>query len=132
MSPAAGHALGRAGEAAAADELVRQGYAVLARNWRAGRLELDLVCEKDGVLVFVEVKARGSGSLGTPADGLTARKRGALLRAAELYLTRNGQWSRPCRFDVAEVWPGSADAPLRVRLLQDAFGFDTSAGWQPW
>jgi putative endonuclease len=58
---------GARGEQAAADFLkARQGYAILARNWRSPRDqrdEIDLICRDGDVLVFVEVKARAAGAL---------------------------------------------------------------------
>lgn len=51
-------ALGRAGEAAAADLYTRQGFAVLARNIRTTHGELDLVLRHRDLLVAVEVKTR--------------------------------------------------------------------------
>lgn len=54
-------ALGRAGEDAAATLLHSHGMCILARNWRSGPLELDLVCREGDTLVFVEVKTREIG-----------------------------------------------------------------------
>ena len=50
---------GRAGEDAAADWLEKAGMRILARNWRSGSYELDLVCRDGDELVFVEA-ARGA------------------------------------------------------------------------
>lgn len=53
----AGHnELGKNGENQAAAYLEAQGYVIRHRNWRSGKKELDLVAEKDGELVVVEVK----------------------------------------------------------------------------
>lgn len=112
---------GRAGEDAAAEALAARGYRVLVRNIRLGRGEIDLVCEHDGDIVFVEVKARRGAGFGTPAEAVTLRKQRALLSLAARYLVRTGRAERTCRFDVVEVWLAAGDRPVRVHVLRDAF-----------
>lgn len=51
---------GQKAEALAAEYFLKEGYTIRERNWRAGRLEVDLILEKDRTLIFVEVKARSS------------------------------------------------------------------------
>ena len=53
---AAHNELGKEGELLAANHLQSEGYVIRHRNWRCGHKELDIVAEKDGTLVFVEVK----------------------------------------------------------------------------
>ena len=124
--------LGARGEDAAVEYLRAKGYAVLDRNWRAGRLEIDAVAEQDGTLVFVEVKTRGTGSLGTPADGLSKAKCAKLAKAAALYLTERDWWSRPCRFDLLTVAWG--EGGMVVEHITDVLDFAEAGGgaWQPW
>ena len=55
---AAHNELGKEGELLAANHLQSEGYVIRHRNWRCGHKELDIVAEKDGTLVFVEVKTR--------------------------------------------------------------------------
>lgn len=94
---------------------------MLGRNVRVGRGEIDLVCEHDGDVVFVEVKARRGAEFGTPAEAVTVRKQRALLALAARYLGRAGRAHRTCRFDVVEVWLGAGGRPARVEVLRDAF-----------
>ena len=79
--------LGNAGEAAVADELVRQGYTLLARGYRFRRLgEIDLVAAKDGAVCFIEVKARSSDRFGSPADAVTPSKERRIRQVASCFL----------------------------------------------
>lgn len=112
---------GRIGEEAAAQALAARGYRVLVRNVRLGRGEIDLVCEHDGDVVFVEVKARRGTAFGTPAEAVTVRKQRTLLALAMRYLGRTGRAHRTCRFDVVEVWLAAGDRPVRVEVVRDAF-----------
>lgn len=99
--------LGRRGEAMAAAYLRRQGYAIIAANWRCARGELDLVASDGATLVFVEVRTRRSVEAGTAAASITVAKQQRLARLARTYLERaelDGQaWSGPWRIDVVAV-----------------------------
>ena len=74
---------GRRGEQAAVDYLRRAGFAILERNWRSGRYELDIVARRWDELHFIEVKTRRAGGLTTPEEAITPRKFASLRRAAE-------------------------------------------------
>src|SRR5438128_2157172 len=96
-----GTALDRIGEDAAAAHAQRHGAIVLARNWRGGGGELDLVVQDGTELAFVEVKARAQSKFGTPAEGVTRAKVRRLTRAALAYLGAHDLVDRvTCRFDV--------------------------------
>ena len=128
--------VGKRGEAAAAERLQADGYRILDRNWRSRQLELDLVAEKDGVLVFVEVKTRAADALATPEDALGTVKQNRLVRAAALYLSEHGRWDAPCRFDLMAV-SVHPDGRLDLTHVEDAFDHTASLGspnqpWQPW
>lgn len=95
---------GLACEAHACRYLQNKGYALLARNYRSGPYEIDLVMCDGDTTVFVEVKARRSMAYGRPAEFVTANKRRFLRMAAEAYLVENGLYEQPARFDVVEVY----------------------------
>jgi putative endonuclease len=112
---------GQKGEHIAARHLVRHGLEVVAQNYRCRSGELDLVArEKDGTLVFVEVKERRSGgSHGEGYEAVDWGKRQRLLRAAQHYASRHGLFEASIRFDVVSVdW--ERDAP-KVRWERGAF-----------
>ena len=71
---AAHNELGKEGELLAANHLQSEGYVIRHRNWRCGHKELDIVAEKDGTLVFVEVKTRKDVLFGLPEDAVTNGK----------------------------------------------------------
>ena len=95
--------LGRRGEDLAAAWYVRRGYLVLARNWRCGDGELDLVCRKGAKVVVCEVKARRSDAFGCPQDAVTASKRRRIRRLAARWLQVTGTRCEEVRFDVAAI-----------------------------
>jgi putative endonuclease len=112
-------ALGAAGEACAAAHLARAGYRIVARNVRAGGVEIDIVAARGRLCVFVEVKTRRGRSRGLPEEAVSARQRRRLARAAAAWLREHPGAAR-VRFDVVAVEPGP-DGALRVRHLPGAF-----------
>ena len=113
---------GRAGERAATEYLRRAGYEICALNWRQGRYELDIVACREGVLHFVEVKTRRSGSLTPPEAAATQRKFRALSRAAACYLRTVG-WEGEVQFDLAAA-EAAADGSVRVELIENALEYN--------
>lgn len=124
--------LGARAEDAAADWLRAKGFTLKARNWRCREGEIDIVAEKDGMLVFVEVKARAKGGLSRPHEALTKTKAARLWAAASRYLSDTGLWDRPCRFDA--ILALEHDGRLTLRHLPDlpVQGPATAGAWQPW
>jgi putative endonuclease len=110
---------GEAGEKAAEKHLVtKRGVQVLARNWRHGRDELDLVCRDGEILVFVEVKTRGAGARVPGFFSVNKRKKKALLRAIRAYRARVSPKPKAVRFDIVEVeW--TQGAPGKVRHFEN-------------
>jgi putative endonuclease len=106
---------GRHAEERAAAALVAEGWTILARRARTPAGELDLVTEREGLLAFVEVKARAS--LAEAAFALGPRQRSRLLAAAEAWMAEHpSHGAVGVRFDVMLV-----DAEGRVRRIADAF-----------
>lgn len=110
--------LGKTGEDLAADFLAARGYCIRHRNWRAGRHELDIVAERDGLLVVVEVKARRNDAYGRPDEAVDERKVRSIVRATDAYLQAFGM-DVPVRFDVIAV-VGSGRG-CRIDHIEDAF-----------
>ncbi len=111
--------LGQQGEKAAARLLRQKGFKVLASNWVSGKLEIDLVCQDQDTVVFVEVKTRGRGSMALPGHGLTHAKQKNLVKAASLYLSQNNLWESPCRFDLVAIVDDNGT--LNAEHIEDAF-----------
>jgi len=111
--------LGENGEDLACDELVRRGYAIVARRFRVRGGELDIVARDGPVLVFVEVKTRSGNRFGAAAEAVTGAKQRRLVRLAGEYLVRHRLSDCHCRFDVVSVTVG-AGAPV-VEIIRNAF-----------
>ncbi len=113
-------ALGRAGESLATRELERRGYRILERNWRCPIGEIDLVADKDGALVFVEVRTRRSNRLGTPLESVTPAKQAKLIELAQTYCQEHAVDDRDWRIDVVAVEMSPRDRLLRIDVVENA------------
>lgn len=116
----AGRLFGQAAESEAERFLRRKGYSILARNERVPSGELDLVTRSGSVLVFVEVKARGSSTHGGAVEAVDGRKQARLVRLAAQYLARHRLRDQPCRFDVI-LCAGGTETPEVVEHIEHAF-----------
>lgn len=111
--------LGEQGEKLAANFLQAAGYTILARNWRVNRAEVDIIAEKAGTLVFVEVKTRRTAHFGPPEVFVTSKKQNLLAAAAAAYMYEHGhEWA--FRFDVISVVLPKGQA-AEVEHFEDAF-----------
>ncbi len=110
-SPKRHIALGLWGERLAACDYRRDGYRVVARNWRGRAGEIDVIVVGHGVVAFCEVKARSSDRFGSPAEAVDRRRRERLRRAASEWLSGPGHdhAGLTIRFDVVSVLPGVLD-----------------------
>ncbi|MFQ5649687.1 MAG: YraN family protein [bacterium] len=111
--------IGRQGEALAAAFLTRKDYAILARNYRFARGEIDIVARKDDVLVFVEVKTAASTTFGEPETWVTERKQQQIGRVAERYLQQEEIEEVDCRFDVIAVQVAAGE--WKIKHIENAF-----------
>ena len=100
--------------------LRRKGYRILERNARSVFGELDLVAQRNGTLVFVEVKARKSPVYGGASHAVDARKQARLIRLAAAYLARQGLRHQSCRFDVI-LCGGDGPSPKVTQHIENAF-----------
>jgi putative endonuclease len=113
----AGRAFGQAAEAAAEQYLRRKGYQILQRNKRLMTGELDLIAELEGMLVFVEVKARTTDAYGGAPYAVDRRKQQRLIRLAAQYLAAQRLRSKVCRFDVV-LYDGGREARGEAEAIE--------------
>ncbi|MDD3268292.1 MAG: YraN family protein [Syntrophomonadaceae bacterium] len=95
--------LGQWGEETAARYLLSKGYKILERNYFTRYGEVDIICERDHKLVFVEVKTRRSSKFGFPEEAITNRKKEHIRKAALLYMEAAKRAYREISFDVVSI-----------------------------
>ena len=94
--------IGKKGEDKASAFLSDAGYKILERNYRFKRSEIDLICQHEGIMVFVEVKLRSSNAYGEPESFVTDNQQSSIIRAAEHFMD-DTQWHGEIRFDVISI-----------------------------
>ena len=112
--------LGDRGERLAADFLERGGWTILARNFRIGHREVDLVARLGEVVAFVEVKTRAGLGYGHTLEAITVGKRREVAFVAQCWIDRHGLDGVDYRFDaVAVILLAGAD-PV-IEHVEDAW-----------
>ena len=122
---AATQAFGEIGERVAERWLRHKGWRILQRRFRNGHRDIDLVAERDGLVAFVEVKARKGIEFGLPVEAVNWRKQRELTRSAHVWISRHGRPDDTYRFDVIGVLV--AGSAVRVRHVEDAFSLRARA-----
>ncbi len=110
---------GQNGEDLAAKYLEEHGYRIRHRNWTFGHREIDIVAEKDGILVIAEVKTQKDRSFGSPEFKVNKMKQRNLIQAANGYIRITGL-DREIRFDILSVIINQQGE--EVHHIEDAFG----------
>jgi putative endonuclease len=115
-------ATGRRGELSAFFYLRRQGYVVVARGWRSGRLrgDVDLIAWHGDTLCFIEVKTRTTRDVATAEAAVDEDKRRTLRRLARSYMRQLPNKEIAARFDILSIYLEKEKAP-EFELFRGAF-----------
>lgn len=108
--------LGQKGEEAACETLLRKGYIIRDRNWRSGKNEIDIVAEKDGRIIVVEVKTR-TGEIDDISQLIPPAKIRYIVNAGKAYLKYFGL-SQELQFDIILLHVEKEN--LSVEHIEDA------------
>ena len=96
--------VGNSGEDKACSFLSSESYRIIERNFRTRSGEIDIIAQKDDVLVFVEVKTLPSGDAETLAHELDIRKQRKIIKTANFFLVNHREYnSSKIRFDVIVI-----------------------------
>jgi putative endonuclease len=114
--------LGSYGEKLALDYIRKQNYKLLGQNWRCRTGELDLIAEKEGVIVFIEVRTRRlTGTFGWAQESVDFRKRRQVKETAQVFLQRRNWFDRQIRFDVIAVHMDACGTNHQLEHIVNAF-----------
>lgn len=106
-------------EKVAAEYLEQKGYKILQKNYRNRYGEIDVIAQKDAVLVFIEIKFRSSDSYRDPLEAVDQRKQKRISQTALFYYAAHGySENASCRFDVIGIYEDGT-----VKHIENAFEF---------
>lgn len=114
--------LGARGENAAVEFLENNGHVILARNFKHGKAEIDIISKDEGQTVFSEVKTRSTDYFGFPEESVDKKKRKKIKRAAEEYMFQNNL-DTEMRFDIVSIT--NVNGKFRIYHIKDAFFNET-------
>ncbi len=110
--------LGKQGEKVALLYLLNKGYIIHEKNWRHGKIEIDLIAEKDERIVFVEVKTRSTDYFGEPEEAVDRDKEKQLINGAQIFADQHAL-EEEIRFDIISIVLNAEQ--VRVNHIEDAF-----------
>ena len=113
--------IGSFGEALARDYLISKGYKILNMNFRNKFGEIDIICKKNNLLIFCEIKSRYSNSFGSPIESITCYKQKQIIKVSELYLISKKYYNFNVRYDIIEVIFNTITSSHIINHVQDAF-----------
>ena len=93
---------GKEGEEMAALHLIKNGYKIIARNFRHKRSEIDIIAQKDKMIAFVEVKTRTNAFFQEPEFSVTRSKQKQITLGANFYIQEN-DIDLDIRFDIIAI-----------------------------
>ena len=117
--------VGRKGEEEASSYLARLGHRILARNWRSGHLELDIITLLGNELHIVEVKSRVAPVMAEPEQNVRRDKQRRMIAAANAFLHSADRKALPADleiiFDVMSVVFFGTGADFEIEYYPNAF-----------
>jgi len=110
--------LGNKGEDAAAEFLANKSYKIKARNWRFGKLEIDIIAEHDNMIIFIEVKSRSGTYFEQPFQAVTKKKQKFIIKAANAYI-EEFEIDLESQFDIISIV--EQNNRFNIEHIEDAF-----------
>ncbi|HSP12214.1 MAG TPA: YraN family protein [Salegentibacter sp.] len=113
------NSLGIEGEQIAVAHLRKEGYEILAENYRFDKAEVDIIARTGDTLVIVEVKTRSTPNFGLPQEFVKPKQKRQLLKVADFYINDQNLSEVEARFDIIAIVINKQG--VKVEHLEDAF-----------
>lgn len=110
--------LGKKGEEMAIAFLVKKGFKIKESNWKFRKEEIDIIAEKDNLIVIIEVKTRSHDLFETPESAVNRKKQKFLINAADEYI-KSKNILLEARFDIISIIHNPKFT--KIEHIEDAF-----------
>ncbi len=111
---------GSLGEKLAKQLLKKKGYRILEQNYKCKHGEIDIIAEKKGYLVFIEVRTKRTKEFGTPEESMTPAKKQKLINLAYSYINAHEKLPSSWRIDFVGVELDQQDKATRLEIIENA------------
>lgn len=91
--------LGKLGEKIAINYFKNKGYKIIEKNFRTRFGEIDIICEKDNSIIFIEVRTKKYSNMLSPEESITKRKIENYKKLALEYLSKSKRKFREIKFE---------------------------------
>jgi len=116
---------GKKAEDLAVEHLLRSGYKILSRNFRFQKAEIDIIAEKEDLIIIVEVKARSTDAFMLPQEAVKKSKIKLIVSAADRYLEQYNR-NEEVRFDIITVLPDEERNLVIEHIIHAFDAFDAN------
>lgn len=113
--------VGTYGEDLSVEYLKRNSYSIISRNFRNRCGEIDIICKKDDLIIFLEIKSRYNYNYGSPIEAITYSKQKQIIKLCKYYIYINNLINYNYRFDVIEVLLNKENNLYSINHISDAF-----------
>ncbi|MGV3024713.1 YraN family protein [Clostridium thermobutyricum] len=113
--------IGDYGEDIACKFLISKGYRIIEKNFRNRFGEIDLICLKNNILTFTEVKTRYYSNYGLPKEAVNFNKRKNIIFLSKFFISKNNFNDFFIRFDVIEIFLNINSDSYKINFIKDAF-----------
>ena len=117
--------VGKLGEKAAQKFLKKRGYRIRETGFRCRRGEIDIIAQRKGCLVFVEVRTKSNLEFGTPEESITQTKKERIIASALTYTTTHQDIPSLWRIDVIAIELDERGKAKRIELIENAIEQDS-------
>lgn len=116
---------GKKAEDMAVEHLLRSGYKILSRNFRFQKAEIDIIAEKEDLIIIVEVKARSTDAFMLPQEAVKKSKIRLIVAAADHYLEEYNR-NEEVRFDIITLLPDEERNLVIEHIIHAFDAFDAN------